>query len=154
MNSTPHFSVFAAYLRLRSEQLAQTKRGFPEQYVSLLVLFAVSPCPLALIKHLEHERRQITASDTGVLATFLSLSRPPGYITCVPQNWLWHGSCHWWGPWGPGCYTKQGGLLSLMACPLQHRAMNLAWVRTQYSWPRTQLPLDFAITSWEQACPP
>lgn len=32
----------------------------------LFVLFAVSPCPFALIKHLEHERRQITASDTGV----------------------------------------------------------------------------------------
>lgn len=48
----------------------ETERGFPGEYVGLLVLFAVSPCPFALIKHLEHERRQITASDTGVLVRF------------------------------------------------------------------------------------
>lgn len=31
---------------------------------------------------------------------FSSLRRPPGYITCVPQGWLWHGSCHSQGPLG------------------------------------------------------
>lgn len=49
------------------EQRAVTVReNFSNERAGLFVLFAVSPCPFALIKHLEHERRQITASDTGV----------------------------------------------------------------------------------------
>lgn len=48
--------------------------------MDLLVLFAVSPCPFALIKHLEHERRQITASNAGVLVCF--------FITVSPQGTL------------------------------------------------------------------
>lgn len=47
----------------------------------LLVLCSVSPCPFALIKHLEHVRRQITASDTGVLAhLFYLLAGPWGAL--------------------------------------------------------------------------
>lgn len=42
------------------------RENFLNELAGLFVLFAVSPCPFALIKHLEHERRQITASDTGV----------------------------------------------------------------------------------------
>lgn len=76
--------------------------------------------------------------------TFLSLSRPPGYITCVPQGWLWHGSCHWGGPWGPDCCSKQGGLLSLIACPPEHGALNSGLVRTQHPWPLTLNP----VTPW------
>lgn len=45
-------------------------------------------------------------------SAFLSLSRPWGNITYVPQGWLWHGSCHLWGP---GYCSEQGGLLSLIA---------------------------------------
>lgn len=108
MNSMQHFSICAeAFLRTCSKQLAKREWGFSVEYVGLLVLFAVSPCPFSLIKHLEHERRQITASDTGVLVRSLSLSRPSGYITCVPQGWLWHGSCHCWGP--PGSLLLRPG---------------------------------------------
>lgn len=48
--------------------------------MGLLVLFAVSPCPFALIKHLEHERRQITASDAGVLVRFYLSAGPQGAL--------------------------------------------------------------------------
>ena len=62
-------------------QLAKTREaGFPEVYVGLLVLFAVSPCPFALIKHLEHERRQITASDAGVPVRFYLSAGPQGAL--------------------------------------------------------------------------
>lgn len=67
-------------------------------YVGSLVLFAVSPCPLALIKHLEHERRQITASNAGVQVLFYLLGNVPsgsamfhragcdmGAVTCEAQ---------------------------------------------------------------------
>lgn len=77
-------------------------------------------------------------------SAFSSLSRPPGHITCVPQGWLWHGSCHCWGPWGPGCCSEQGGLLSLMDCPPEHGALNLERVRTQHPWPLTPNP----VTPW------
>lgn len=46
----------------------------------MLILFAGSPCPFALIKHLEHERRQITASDTGVLVGFYLSAGPQGTL--------------------------------------------------------------------------
>lgn len=46
----------------------------------LLVLFAVSPCPLALMKHLEHERKQITVSDTGVPVSFHLSAGPKGTL--------------------------------------------------------------------------
>lgn len=44
-------------------------------------------------------------------SAFSSLRRPPGYITCVPQGWLWHGSCHSQGP--------LGGTLNRVACSLR-----------------------------------
>lgn len=77
----------------------------------MFVLFAASPCPFALVKHLEHGRRQITASDTGVPVRFSSPSGPPGCISCVPLTWELSqmGAC----PVGPGCCPEQGGLLSL-----------------------------------------
>lgn len=71
------FDKLNTLLCTRSGQLAKTEGGFPVEYVGLLVLFAVSPCPLSLIKHLEHERRQITASDAGVLMLFFYLSAGP-----------------------------------------------------------------------------
>lgn len=68
-------------MRICSEQLAKTQReDFPDEYVGLLVLFAVSPCPFTLIKHLEHERRQITASDAGVLVRFYLSAGPQGTL--------------------------------------------------------------------------
>lgn len=48
--------------------------------MGLLVLFSVSPCPFALIKHLEHKRRQITASDAGVLVRFYLSADPQGTL--------------------------------------------------------------------------
>lgn len=53
---------------------------FLDEHVSLRILFAVSPCPFALIKHPEHERRQITASDTGVLVRFHLPAGPKGIL--------------------------------------------------------------------------
>lgn len=89
---------------------------------------------------------------------FSSLSRPQGYITCVPRGWLWHGTCHCWGPEGLGCCSEQGGLLSLMACPLEHGALNLEWIRTQHPWPLTQNPvtcwLCYQLWPREQTCLP
>lgn len=54
--------------------------GFPEGVRGLTCLLAVSPCPFALIKHLEHGRRQITASDTGVLVHFCLSAGPQGAL--------------------------------------------------------------------------
>ena len=48
--------------------------------MGLLVLFAVSPCPFALIKHLEHVIRQITASDAGVPVCFYLSAGPEGTL--------------------------------------------------------------------------
>lgn len=53
----------------------------------MFVLFAASPCPFALVKHLEHGRRQITASDAGVPVRFSSAGGPPGCISSVPLTW-------------------------------------------------------------------
>lgn len=86
-------------------------KNFWKERAGVFVLFAASPCPFALVKHLEHGRRQITASDTGVPVRFSSPSGPPGCISCVPLTWELSqmGAC----PVGPGCCPEQGGLLSL-----------------------------------------
>ena len=48
------------------DEFTEGRGGYPARG-RVLVLFAVSLCPLPLIKHPEHGRRQITAADTGVL---------------------------------------------------------------------------------------
>lgn len=99
-------------------------------------MFAVSPCPFALIKHLEHERRQITASHTGVLVHFHLSGDPRATLP------VFHRTGCDMGAVTPGalggrasCGYEQGGLLSLAVCPSEHIVLKL-----------TQLTLDFAVT--------
>lgn len=75
--------------------------------MDLLVLFAVSPCPFALIKHLEHERRQITASNTGVLVCFFFTAGPQGTLTVYQRSAYDMGAVSV-GPWGPDCCSLTG----------------------------------------------
>lgn len=69
---------------------------------------------------------------------FFSFSKPQGYVTCVPQGWLWHGSCHWWGPWGPGCCSEQGGLQFDRLSP---RASSSEFRKGPHSAPLTPNPV-------------
>lgn len=89
---------------------------------------------------------------------FLSLSRPPGYITCVPQGWLWHGSCHWWGPLRPELLLCTGwpslfDSLSPGAWSYELRMGPHPAPLTLNSKPSYPLTL-LSPQSWEQACRP
>lgn len=87
------------YLATSLKQLAETKReDFRKVYVGLLVLFAVSPCPLVLIKHLEHERRQITASDAGVPVSFYLSAGPRGTLPVFHRPGCDMGAVTGWTP--------------------------------------------------------
>lgn len=148
MNSMPYIFLFVAVAYLKNKHRAaceDREQGFPEEYslACFVRCFTLSFCSHKTPWTWEKTNYSFRRRCPGA---FLSLSRPPGYITCVPQGWLWHGSCHWWGPWGLGCCSKQGGLLSLIACPPEQESLNLGQVCTQHPWPQTQLPLDFAIT--------
>lgn len=76
--------------------------------MNLLVVFAVSPCPFALIKHLEHERRQITASNTGVLVFFFLFTASPQGTLAVFQRTAYDMGAVTVGPWGPDCCSLTG----------------------------------------------
>lgn len=133
-----------AYLRICSEQLADERRrrisGGVLGLACFVRCFTLSFCAHKTPWTCEKTNYSFRRRCPGA---FLSLSRPPGCITCVPQGCLWHGSCHWWGPWGPSCCSEQGGLLCLMDCPLEHGALNLNWVCIQHPCRETHLPLDF-----------
>lgn len=89
-------------------------------------MFAVSPCPFAPIKHLEHERRQITASHTGVLVHFRLSEDPRVTLPVFHRAGYDTGAVTPGGPSGaPGCYSEQGGLFFLVACPPEHQALKL-----------------------------
>lgn len=73
----------------------------------VLVLLAVSPCLLPLIKHPEHEIRQITVAAAGVPVRS-SLPAPRQCYLCTTGSVMtWELSLSG-GPQRPGC-SEQGG---------------------------------------------
>lgn len=96
-------------LKLPGASVLSTHGGNVSALVQLVV-FAVSPCPFALIKHLEHERRQITASHTGVLVHFRLSGGPWGTLPVFHRTGCDMGAVTA-GPRGaPG--SEQGALLA------------------------------------------
>lgn len=83
--------------------------GLADEYVGLRFLFAVSPCPFALIKHLEHERRQITASDAGVLVRVYLSAGPRGTLP------VFHRAGHDMGAVTGGAPEAQAAALNRVA---------------------------------------
>lgn len=105
------------------------RKDFRKVYVGSLVLFAVSPCPLALIKHLEHERRQITASNAGVQVLFYLLADPEGTLPMFHR-----AGCDM------GAVTCEAQAIALnrvafflwLPCAFEQRALNFGLVWTQH----------------------
>lgn len=74
----------------------------------VLVLLAVSPCPLPLIKHPEHEIRQITVAGVPVRSSLPAPRRCYLCYLCTTGSVMaWELSLSG-GPQRPGC-SEQGG---------------------------------------------
>lgn len=118
--------------------------GFPDGECGLTCLLAVSPCPFALTKHLEHERRQITASDTGVLVRFCLSAGPQGALL------VFHRAGCDMGAVTSGTPEAQAIALNRVACcfwwavPLSKEPPNLGQVFSHHHWPLAPNP----VTPW------